>query len=90
MARLTLKPGSLNPRASEVATRKKRAKKQQAEIAPLNSSGEPTNRRYADPRELPQRDEISKQAFRFYEARGRQDGYDVEDWLHAEQELVRQ
>jgi hypothetical protein len=24
-----------------------------------------------------------------YESRGRQDGHDIEDWLRAEQELVR-
>jgi hypothetical protein len=34
-------------------------------------------------------DEIAELAFSLYESRGRQDGHDVEDWLRAEQELVR-
>jgi len=37
----------------------------------------------------PYHDEIAQLAFRLYEARGRRDGHDVEDWLRAEQELVR-
>jgi len=37
----------------------------------------------------PTHDEIARLAFRFYESLGRQDGRDIEDWLHAEQELVR-
>ena len=32
-------------------------------------------------------EEIAKRAFELYEARGRQNGHDVEDWLRAEQEL---
>jgi hypothetical protein len=34
-------------------------------------------------------DEIARLAFSLYEARGRQDGHYVEDWLRAEQKLVR-
>ena len=30
---------------------------------------------------------IAQRAFQLYEARGRQDGHDVEDWLKAEQEI---
>ena len=30
---------------------------------------------------------IAQRAFQLYEARGRQDGHDVEDWLKAEQEV---
>jgi DUF2934 family protein len=30
---------------------------------------------------------IAQRAFQFYEARSRQDGHDVEDWLKAEQEI---
>ena len=36
------------------------------------------------------RDEIAIRAYRLYEARGGGDGYDVEDWIHAEQELTRE
>ena len=32
-------------------------------------------------------EDIAKRAFELYEARGRQNGHDVEDWLQAEQEL---
>jgi hypothetical protein len=37
----------------------------------------------------PTQDEISKLAYSLYESRGRQDGHDIEDWLAAEQQLVR-
>jgi len=35
----------------------------------------------------PAREEIARLAYQYYEARGRQDGLDVDDWLSAEQEL---
>ena len=31
--------------------------------------------------------DVSRRAFEFYEARGCDDGHDVEDWLQAEREL---
>ena len=34
------------------------------------------------------RDEIAQLAYEFYEARGQQDGRDVDDWLRAEQQLI--
>jgi hypothetical protein len=34
--------------------------------------------------ERPSRAEIARLAYRFFEMRGRQDGYDVDDWLSAE------
>jgi len=37
-----------------------------------------------------QEEDISKRAFELYEARGCQDGQDLEDWLQAEQELEEQ
>ena len=40
-------------------------------------------------RSVPTHDEIAQRAFSLYESRGRQDGHDVDDWLQAEQELVR-
>lgn len=39
-------------------------------------------------RTSPTHDEIAQLAFSLYEARGRQDGHHVEDWLRAEEELV--
>jgi len=38
-------------------------------------------------RARPSRDEISRLAYLFYQARGRVDGHDVDDWLLAEQQL---
>jgi Protein of unknown function (DUF2934) len=40
-------------------------------------------------RTQPSRDEIARLAYEFYEARGRRDGRDVDDWLSAEQLLTR-
>ena len=37
----------------------------------------------------PSLDEVSRLAYHLYEARGRRDGHDVDDWLLAEQELTR-
>jgi len=33
--------------------------------------------------------EIRQRAYELYEQRGREDGYDVEDWLRAEEEIKR-
>ena len=37
--------------------------------------------------EAPSHDEIAREAYALYEARGREDGWDVEDWLAAEEML---
>jgi hypothetical protein len=39
--------------------------------------------------EPPSRDEIARLAYHLYEARGRRDGQDFDDWLDAEQRLTR-
>ena len=39
--------------------------------------------------EYPTPAEIARLAYHFYEMRGRQNGYDVEDWLLAEHELTQ-
>ena len=44
--------------------------------------------KYTGRRLSPTHDEIAWLAFTLYEARGRQDGHDVEDWLRAEQQLL--
>jgi hypothetical protein len=33
--------------------------------------------------------EIAEVAYSYWESRGREDGHDVEDWLAAEQEVMR-
>jgi len=35
-------------------------------------------------------EQIRRRAYELYEARGREDGHDVEDWLHAESEIAQQ
>jgi hypothetical protein len=39
-------------------------------------------------RARPSPDEIARVAYEFYEARGRRDGRDIDDWLSAEQLLT--
>jgi len=45
--------------------------------------------RYTGSRTTPTYEEIAQLAYRLYECRGRQDGNDIEDWVHAEQILAR-
>ena len=52
-------------------------------------TGERMVMKYTSGSEPPSRDEIARLAYRIYEARGRRDGRDVEDWLAAERELAR-
>jgi Protein of unknown function (DUF2934) len=35
-------------------------------------------------------EQIRIRAFELYELRGREDGHDLDDWLHAESEIVQQ
>ncbi len=40
----------------------------------------------SDPQEL--ENQIRQRAYALYEARGREDGHDLEDWLLAEEEIM--
>jgi hypothetical protein len=60
-----------------------------AGIMVADVTGEMGMGKYIGGRTSPTRDEIAQLAFSLYEERGRQDGHHVEDWLRAEQELVR-
>jgi hypothetical protein len=51
-------------------------------------TGEGMMTKYTGGQERPSRDEIARLAYHFYEARGRRDGHDVDDWLSAERELA--
>ena len=51
-------------------------------------TGERMMTKYTGDRERPSLDEVARLAYHFYEAQGRRDGHDVDDWLSAEQELV--
>lgn len=35
------------------------------------------------------REQIIQRAYELYEARGREDGHDLEDWLQAEEEILQ-
>ena len=37
----------------------------------------------------PTKGDVARRAYQLYEARGREDGRDVEDWLRAEEEIAR-
>jgi len=40
----------------------------------------------SQPRQL--EDQIRERAYELYEARGREDGHDLEDWLRAEEQIT--
>ena len=63
--------------------------KKVADIVIADITGEGTMGKYTGSRLYPTNDEIAQLAFSLYESRGRQDGHHVEDWLRAEQELMR-
>ena len=63
--------------------------KEVADIITADSTGEWEMGKYTGRRTSPPHDEIAQLAFSLYESRGRQDGHHIEDWLRAEQELVR-
>jgi len=50
-------------------------------------TGERMMSKQTDGRERPTHDKIASLAYHFYEAHGRQDGRDVDDWLSAEREI---
>jgi Protein of unknown function (DUF2934) len=50
---------------------------------PIPSSNAPTEESAIDVM-----DQIRCRAYELYEQRGREDGYDIEDWLHAESEVI--
>ena len=35
----------------------------------------------------PNQDEVARRAYELYQARGEEPGHELEDWLHAEQEV---
>ena len=63
--------------------------KEVADIIAADSTGEWEMGKYTGRRTSPTHDEIAQLAFSLFESRGRQEGHQVEDWLGAEQELVR-
>jgi len=63
--------------------------KEVADTVAAEITGERGIGKYTGGRLSPTYDEILQLAFSLYESRGRQDGHEIEDWLCAEQELVR-
>ena len=63
--------------------------KKVADIVIADVTGEGRMGKYTGSRLYQTNDEIAQLAFSLYESRGRQDGHHVEDWLRAEQELMR-
>jgi hypothetical protein len=63
--------------------------KEVADTVTADATGERGMGKYTGGRFSPTPDEIAQLAFSLYESRGRQDGHHIEDWLRAEQELVR-
>jgi hypothetical protein len=51
-------------------------------------TGEQGMTKHTGAHERPSHEEIAQLAYHFYEARGRRDGQDLDDWLAAEQELA--
>ncbi len=41
------------------------------------------------PDTVPSRDRIRERAYELYEGRGREPGQEEQDWLHAEQEILK-
>jgi hypothetical protein len=56
-------------------------------IASVTADG--TMGKHTGRRQSPSIEEISQLAYHFYEQRGGGDGHDLDDWLAAEQELLR-
>ena len=67
----------------------KRVMTEASDFVTSQAAGEWGMGTYTGGRRAPTHDEIAQLAFSLYESRGRQDGHDVEDWLRAEEELVR-
>jgi hypothetical protein len=63
--------------------------KKLADVVATDTTGERDMGKYTGRRTSPTHDEIARLAFSLYESGGRQDGHHIEDWLRAEQELVR-
>ncbi len=51
-----------------------------------HSTKKPSAAAVSDPQEL--EIQIRERAYELYEARGREDGHDLEDWLSAEEEIM--
>jgi hypothetical protein len=55
-----------------------------------NNKPAPTKRAEASSRRTPSHEEIARRAYHLFLARGRKDGHDREDWIRAEQELMKE
>ena len=53
---------------------------------PQDPTKKPSATAVSDPQEL--EIQIRERAYALYEARGREDGHDLGDWLHAQEEIM--
>ena len=58
-------------------------------VVPIASTGLVALESFID-RRIAIREDIARRAYEIYESRGRVDGFDVEDWLSAESEMLAQ
>jgi len=79
--------------AASTPSRRKSAVRARAKHTPpsgdmsVETSEETPSTSADDSRNAPSHEEIAQLAYRYWEARGRQDGSSDEDWLRAEREL---
>jgi hypothetical protein len=69
--------------------RRRRVMKKKLLYSNMVKNGRCASGKHTDCRTPVMHDEIAQHAFSFYESYGRGDGQHIEDWLQAEQELVR-
>ena len=72
--------------ATETPMRRRRDRS--GEEAAMRDAMVQDTERVAIPADGEAHDRIARRAYELFEARGRQDGYDVDDWLAAERELA--
>ena len=54
---------------------------------PSDRTKKPPSKAVNEPKQL--EDQIRQRAYELYQARGRDDGHDLEDWLRAEEEITK-
>jgi hypothetical protein len=87
--RISEVPGGLVVAGEKLNNLNKKVVTEASHFVTSHAAGEWGMGTYTGGRRAPTHDEIAQLAFSLYESRGRQDGHHLEDWLHAEQQLVR-
>lgn len=76
--------------AKEKTTRPPRTKKSAASAAPTNGSGQISSAKVTSisTKSIDIQETIRQRAYDIFEQRGRQHGFDLDDWLRAEAEVL--